>query len=876
MASALKYFTLPKSKVTIWEKPLKAGGVFYYLYLDQSQIDQNQAEDLEKLIKYYSLVSSVKLKKTTKTYQISYSYRNGEKAQSSDETMLEMLDDKLASFGYDDTKNQAVGTRGKKMIGTYASTGQSTIKVTKPATADYEVGDYLYHQTEPQKKYPILEISGNIVTYGDANEPFVIAKDNLDKNVLSGKWVIEKAQVSQPYQVGDLFYRKQDPSRKYKIYSIANNKVSYGIQSSNKPSHEKSKDDFERKLDMGIWVIEKAKPEVKEGQYYIDFTNKGTLLKVTEVQTSVKPVRIFYTTNGNNRNEDFLVDFEKNISNGNYVLYVPSGGDEWKMFTSLGASYMGSVRILSTSSTEVVLASYDKSGNYENTYTSEIIKFCDELVENGLIFSQSGGQVAQPQTSQTPQTWESGDLIVTFEGYPRVIVTYSDKFVVLSYYEQGQKKDLSVGIDDFNNDLKEGLLSIYLPSIADVWDSTSYTTEIFDIQGNILSLKITNKETNYTFKTSTGRNEFTQRVISDANYRLVSKGGQVAQPTSEPKTEYEQEAEQFAKSKDPKYSEKSKLKKELKDLVELKDLISDIDFEDKVNVSTLIIKTQNKINDIIAKEVEQRIGETKIIDELFEQSFTPLLSRYDDKMEKNDLIELVAPNGQMSDLNEDITNLVNSELFKEWFGDFKTAYFYRNLPDFGGIRVSKVLSEKFEPLVLWHGTNKQFSYFRFDNFPAAYFAVNRKYSDFFATARGGEGYVLPFFVNITNPLDLSIFGIDSVKPKDFFDWMYLKTGMTPEELEVNPIMIEPSMKPIPIWMYLRNNISMLKKIAEMGVYDGIKFYEFNPNIDPNDEAYQTLAYITFSPHQSKLADPDRGQIMLASLKSFMLKKGGKV
>lgn len=883
MASALKYFTLPKSKVTIWEKPLKAGGVFYYLYLDQSQIDQNQAQELGILIETTLADSSVKVKKTTKTYQISYSLPNGEKP-TLDETMLEMLDDKLASFGYDDTKNQAVGTRGKKMIGTYATTGHSTITVTKPASPDYEVGDLFYHRNEPTKKYKIFSVGAN-VTYG--REKDTVAKhsrrrENFEEKIKSGVWVIEKAQPSQPestqgsivpYKVGDFFYKSENPNRKYEITSIEGVPPDVHFKVPNGVNFYRTKEDFDQKINSGDWVIistqvsqpeikqldfyidytqkgilleielvtddriyftnrktldtrifkkfvteEKFKlytpsggdewsqfdtqggtfqtirvlsadknrvdfaiyekgnyetttslsvrgfclklmndefeisqgggqvtqPKVKEGQYYIDYISNGTLINVTNIQTSVKPEKIYFTRNGVNRYVDTLEEFQKLISNGKYVLYVPSGGDEWKMYTSLSNSFMGYVRILSTSSNEVVLASYDKNGNYENTYTSEIIKFCDELVEYGYIFSQ--------------------------------------------------------------------------------------------------------------------------------------KGGQQLQPTSEPKTEYEKEVKQFEQKKDPNYSEKNKLKKELKDLVELKDLISDIDFEDKVNVSTLIIKTQNKINDIIAKEVEQRIGEAKIFDELFEQSFTPIRNRYDDKMEKNDLVELVAPNGEMSDLNEEVTNLVNSELFTEWFGDFKTAYFYRNLPEFGGIRVSKVLSEKFEPLVVWHGTGKQFSYFRFDNFPAAYFAVNRKYSDFFAKAHSedGVGYVLPFFIKINNPLDLSFFKNEKVASKDFFDWMYLKTGMTPEQLEINPLMLDSSMPPVPIWVYLRNNPTMLKKLADMGVYDGIKFYEFNPNLDPSDEAYETLAYITFDPHQSKLADPERGQILLASLKSFMLKKGGKL
>ena len=443
-------------------------------------------------------------------------------------------------------------------------------------------------------------------------------------------------------------------------------------------------------------------------------------------------------------------------------------------------------------------------------------------------------------------------------------------------YSSNVSKGFLIATRGFEEKISIGKIKLYIPKGGDEWTRFDPTTlkpdSVFRVLTNAkgkVEYAVYDSEGNYVMTDNDDEYTFKNYLLSN-NFQFTTP----LQSSQEKKSEQFVEIERF----ETKYSEKSKLKKELKDLVELKDLISDLDFEDKVNVSTLITKTQNKINDIIAKEVEQKIGDTKIFEELFEQSFTPLQSRYDMKMEKNDLVELVAPNGEMSDLNEDVTNLVNSELFKEWFGDFKTAYFYRNLPDFGGVRVSKVLSEKFEPLVVWHGTGKQFSYFRFDNFPAAYFAVNRKYSDFFAKAHSddGVGYVLPFFININNPLDLSFFGNEKVSSKDFFDWMYLKTGMTPEQLEINPLMLDSSMPPVPIWVYLRNNPTMIKKLADMGVYDGIKFYEFNPNVDPNDEAYSTLAYITFDPHQSKLADPDRGQILLASLKSFMLEKGGSV
>jgi hypothetical protein len=70
---------------------------------------------------------------------------------------------------------------------------------------------------------------------------------------------------------------------------------------------------------------------------------------------------------------------------------------------------------------------------------------------------------------------------------------------------------------------------------------------------------------------------------------------------------------------------------------------------------------------------------------------------------------------------------------------------------------------------------------------------------------------------------------------------------------------------------------MLKKISESHLYDGIHFYESNPNEpDTSSKAHKTEAYIIFDANQCKISSPNRGLLLLASLKSFLLEKGGKI
>jgi hypothetical protein len=318
-------------------------------------------------------------------------------------------------------------------------------------------------------------------------------------------------------------------------------------------------------------------------------------------------------------------------------------------------------------------------------------------------------------------------------------------------------------------------------------------------------------------------------------------------------------------------------KKDLGQLIFMRNLISPIDFEQKIEVTQLINEKQKLINDLNFKGIEEKMSTDQFFDDLFEQSFTPIQHQYEGVYGNEEETEFFTPNGSRSGLSDQVNEIIRTPQFKEWFGDWELAFLYKDT-DAVELECSKVLTSDYEPRLVWHGTGQQFSYFIFDNFPAAYFAVNKDYSQFFADLQGGgDGYVIPFFLNIRNPLDLTHFGINKISAKDFFDYMYLMTGLTMEQLDVNPIFLSGSTPLLETWMYIRNSPKMLKKIADSNLYDGIHFYESNPNIkDVNSPQYSTEAYITFRADQCKIADPNRGMLLFASLKSFLLEKGGKI
>jgi hypothetical protein len=316
------------------------------------------------------------------------------------------------------------------------------------------------------------------------------------------------------------------------------------------------------------------------------------------------------------------------------------------------------------------------------------------------------------------------------------------------------------------------------------------------------------------------------------------------------------------------------LKRDISQLLFIRSLASPIEFERKMKISQIIQEKKKEIDRLTFYITERKIGSKDIFDDLFEQSFTPIQHSYSGVYGNPDVTEFFTPDGNPSQLSDELNSIIRTKEFKEWFGDWELAYLYR---DTEIVDCSKVLTENFEPRLVWHGTGREFSSFRFDSFPAAYFAVSKAYSDWFAYAQGGDdGFTIPFFLDIRTPLNLTHFGTNKIKPKQFFDYMYLKTGLDMDSLEVNEMFLDPTFPAVETWVYLRNNPKMIVKISESKIYDGINFYETNPGIKEGDAAYRTEAYIIFRAEQCKIAAPNRGMLLLASLKSFLLKRGGQI
>ena len=199
------------------------------------------------------------------------------------------------------------------------------------------------------------------------------------------------------------------------------------------------------------------------------------------------------------------------------------------------------------------------------------------------------------------------------------------------------------------------------------------------------------------------------------------------------------------------------------------------------------------------------------------------------------------------------------------------------------------LEYTYAPEIVFQGLSKVYDRVGFEVFPISYYAVNYDYADWFATTKGQrlgtQGVILPCILNIRRPLDLSFFGIEKISPTKFFDAVYLQTGLSPEDLKVNPAFLSDSTPDLEVWVYIRSNVEMLKILKESKICDGIHMYENNPAVDVSDKAYETEVWITFYPEQTKVLplykftdflqngkEMDRGWFT----KSQFLKSGGTI
>jgi len=256
-------------------------------------------------------------------------------------------------------------------------------------------------------------------------------------------------------------------------------------------------------------------------------------------------------------------------------------------------------------------------------------------------------------------------------------------------------------------------------------------------------------------------------------------------------------------------------------LIVMKGLISSSDKLKNLNID-------RRLNEIATLKAQYKLDSQTALNLLdqFETMF------YAEKSSRENKSGDVSINGQPSELTPSQYERVRSPEFIDWFGDWMTAY---ELDDYTG--VSKIMNPRTEePMVLFHGTDVDFTAWKFNQFPAAYFGDNRSYSEWFANlkSQGGEGHMYECFINIKNPIDLRQYGLENHKMGDILNYLEEKYDLNPRDIvpelnRLNPEQFDQVMEVnMKAWQFVRRGVPFLNYVKENTFYDGILMLEDNP------------------------------------------------
>ena len=299
------------------------------------------------------------------------------------------------------------------------------------------------------------------------------------------------------------------------------------------------------------------------------------------------------------------------------------------------------------------------------------------------------------------------------------------------------------------------------------------------------------------------------------------------------------------------------------ELEKIQIMLEETIIENKENSNPEIVKIKSTLNDLV--KFRKLIPLTSLntimkVDEKISEIRTELtqLSSYDAET-YYDVYFLQLGVTQKDNISYSNLNIQNtkSAAFNNWFSH------------------SKVVDSKENPLPVYHGTSSSdFTRFKFDIFPGVYFAENKSYSEWFENRNGDGGTMFETYLKILNPLDLRVFKTKKVKYLDFVVYMDLKYGYKlPENVMLKTM--SDRKDGLWAWSYLRFGVDWIKYIIKGKKFDGIAFYENNPD-DKDEEGKDkiTPAWMVFNPNQIKSTNSNI--LFSENSKDIRFKKGGQL
>jgi GNAT superfamily N-acetyltransferase len=235
-------------------------------------------------------------------------------------------------------------------------------------------------------------------------------------------------------------------------------------------------------------------------------------------------------------------------------------------------------------------------------------------------------------------------------------------------------------------------------------------------------------------------------------------------------------------------------------------------------------------------------------------------------------MELLAPNGKPSNLSNEQYLIVRTPEFKQWFGDWEklalTKLYDSGIDEISLKKledsVSKVVDENGEPLMVYHGTNTEFTSFSKDKINSAtgfgdfgagfYFTAFHNTAKYYTLKFENGRFIMSVFLNIRNPFIIEL-NWEKLSKESIERYKNLKTLDYEKEVINNSLLDEyrPSKrisKEIGDWRF--------QEILSTNGFDGVFANRINihekSSINLEDEILYLHEIIAFKNTQIKLAD----------------------
>ena len=289
----------------------------------------------------------------------------------------------------------------------------------------------------------------------------------------------------------------------------------------------------------------------------------------------------------------------------------------------------------------------------------------------------------------------------------------------------------------------------------------------------------------------------------------------------------------------------------------------------------------------MTKKITEVQKEIKRITELKNGGAFYILSKVIERLEKGEnWKELGIGEIMVNEVPEqEIDTVIYTEKFKNWFGDWEKALVTKEY-DY----VSKALTESGKPCVMYHGAKRiKYSYRQVSN-GVLYLAENKSYAEWFSQnnspyQKQGD-YLTQCFVDLKNPIDLTVFGVEEVDLRDiiqYIDALYplakIYDVLEPPVLSLEIMNNNLIGLKVRAWNIIRQYPALNTHIRENTNYDGFIYYENNPSDKIfNEQTGQledkiTKATAVFNSNQVKLVD---AMLFDGSLDDWRFETGGKI